>query len=58
MSGLKGSRIDFLDLMQADFILFIREATDAVARGAGNRWHPATLVYVGRTHPLATALQE
>jgi hypothetical protein len=43
----KGSGIDFLDLMQADFVLFIREAAYAVARGTDNRWYPATLVYVG-----------
>ena len=34
--------------MQADFVLFIREAADALARGTNNGWYPATLVYVGR----------
>lgn len=33
--------------MQADFVLFMREAADAIARGTDNGWYPATLVYVG-----------
>jgi len=42
-----GSAANFAELMQADFVLFIRDAADAVARGTHNRWYPATLVYAG-----------
>jgi SEFIR domain len=42
-----GLAVDFAELMQADFGLFIRDAADAVARGTHNRWYPVTLVYTG-----------
>ncbi|QHO76285.1 hypothetical protein ACH79_30460 [Bradyrhizobium sp. CCBAU 051011] len=42
-----GSAVDFAELMQADFVLFIRDAADAVAQGTHNRWYPVTLVYTG-----------
>lgn len=40
-----GSGIDFVDLMQVDFILFLREAL--AQTGAYSNWWPETLVYVG-----------
>lgn len=43
----KNSGIVFEDLMQADFVLFVRDAADAVARGTHNRWYPTTLVFTG-----------
>jgi hypothetical protein len=38
----KGSGVDFRDLMQTDFLLFMRAERDS------SRWWPDTLVYVGR----------
>lgn len=40
--------VDFEEIMQADFILFMREANDALKRDTHNRWHPDTLVFSGR----------
>jgi hypothetical protein len=41
----KGAAIDFSELMQADFVLYIRDAAEAAARNGHNRWFPVTLVY-------------
>ena len=37
--------ITFDDLMQADFVLFMREAADALKANQHNRWVPDTLIY-------------
>ncbi|MET3990588.1 hypothetical protein ABID65_002223 [Bradyrhizobium sp. S3.9.2] len=39
--------IGFEDVMQADFVLFMREANDASSAERDNRWYPDTLVYLG-----------
>jgi hypothetical protein len=39
--------ISFENFMQADFVLFMREASDAKRAGRDNRWYPDTLVYLG-----------
>jgi hypothetical protein len=39
--------------MQADFLLFIREAADALKAGKHNRWSPNSLVFsTRRAHPF------
>jgi SEFIR domain-containing protein len=49
----KGAAVDFEQLMQADFVLFLRDAADAAARGSHNRWFPVTLVYASnRSRPF------
>jgi hypothetical protein len=49
----KGAAVDFEELMQADFVLFLRDAADAAARDSRNRWWPVTLVYAGnRSKPF------
>lgn len=42
--------VDFKDLMQTDFILFLRTAVDTLASGKELRWWPETLVYAGRLY--------
>lgn len=43
-----GSGIQFIDLMQADFTLFLR---DLLTRGKQwGRWHPFTLIFAGRMY--------
>ncbi|MGY3240023.1 hypothetical protein ACVMAJ_006913 [Bradyrhizobium sp. USDA 4448] len=42
--------VNFDDIMQADFVLFMREAQDAFSAKRDNRWYPDTLVYLGN-HP-------
>jgi hypothetical protein len=42
----KMSGVSFDELMQADFTLFIREASDALKANRQNRWYPDTLVYM------------
>jgi hypothetical protein len=45
--------VTFDDLMQADFVLFMREASDALKANQHNRWVPDTLVYaVNRMRPF------
>jgi hypothetical protein len=45
--------VSFDDLMQADFVLFMREAADALKSDRHNRWVPETLVFLaGRERPL------
>jgi hypothetical protein len=44
----KGSGIEFKDLMQADFVLFMRAERDNKDSFSG--WWPDTLLYVGRHH--------
>ena len=39
--------VSFDDLMQADFTLFLREASDALRASRHNRWYPDTLIYLG-----------
>jgi hypothetical protein len=46
----KVAAVDFLDLMQADFVLYMRDAAEALARNGHNRWWPVTLVYAGDRH--------
>ena len=41
----KGAAYNFEELMQADFVLYIRDAAEAIARDVRNRWYPVTLVY-------------
>ena len=41
----KGTGLEFRHLMQADFVLFLREWLD---RPDERRWWPETLLYVGR----------
>jgi hypothetical protein len=43
----KGAAIDFIEIMQADFVLYIRDVADAAASKGQNRWWPVTLVYAG-----------
>lgn len=44
----KGSGVEFRDLMQTDFVLFMRAERDNKDSYSG--WWPDTLVYVGRFH--------
>jgi hypothetical protein len=44
----KGSGVEFRDLMQTDFVLFMRAERDNKDSSSG--WWPDTLVYVGRFH--------
>lgn len=47
----KGTGFHFEEIMQADFVLYLRDAIDTV-RGKGNMgWFPITLLYVGYSHP-------
>lgn len=39
--------IDFIDLMQADFVLFMRAELDSKRGDEYSRWWPETLLYVG-----------
>ena len=49
----KGAAVDLVELMQADFVVFLRDAADATARDSHNRWWPVTLVYAaGRSTPF------
>lgn len=48
----KGIPIEFSDLMQADFVLFIRSSVEALG-GGDRQWWPETLLYASsRSHPL------
>ncbi len=44
----KGSGVEFRDLMQTDFVLFMRAGQDNKDSFSG--WWPDTLVYIGRFH--------
>jgi hypothetical protein len=45
--------VSFDDLMQADFVLFMRDAVDSFKRDQHNRWAPETLIYAQhRTTPF------
>lgn len=44
----KSSGIFFRFLMQADFVVFVRECFDALAEGRRQDWWPETLLYVER----------
>lgn len=49
----KVAGISFEDVMQADFVLFMRESADALKSKRDNRWYPYTLIYLGhRTTPF------
>jgi hypothetical protein len=49
----KASGVSFDELMQADFLLFIRDAADALKAGKHNRWYPNSLVFsTRRAHPF------
>lgn len=41
----KASGITDRQLMQADFVLFLRDAFDSMKRGTSQRWYPITLIY-------------
>jgi hypothetical protein len=43
----KLANINFSDLMQADFVLFIRDAFDSLRGGKENRWYPEVLIFLG-----------
>jgi len=43
-----GTGVEFRDLMQADFVLYLR--TDLEAEGDFGRWWPETLLYLGHFH--------
>jgi hypothetical protein len=40
------------DLMQADLVLFIRDAADSVKANRGNRWDPVSLIWSERSGPF------
>jgi TIR domain len=39
--------VAFEDLMQADFVIFMRDAADSLKSGRHNTWYPDTLVFLG-----------
>ena len=46
----KSSGLPFQQVMQADFILFIRDCLDCLRSGAYQRWWPVTLLYAERQY--------
>jgi hypothetical protein len=47
-----GSRLDFRELMQADFVLYIRICMDILRLGGWRQWWPETLIYAGDDGPF------
>lgn len=44
----KTSGLPFDDIMQADFVLYLRDCLDSLRSGAWQSWWPVTLLYAGR----------
>ncbi len=47
----KGTGFHSEEIMQADFILYIRDTLDSIRKKTDWRWYPVTLHYMGFSHP-------
>jgi hypothetical protein len=49
---LPATGISLNDLMQADLVLFFRDAADSLKANRGNRWNPVALIWSERSGPF------